>query len=261
MRVVETQHVEACWGLGFVAVNMPIRHYADRCVYADRPLRRWLIRRCADRRVYADTPLLCYLRRRTLRFYAVTPLYIYIIYIYIISVYPCIGVSVRARCIGASERKTFSGPQSPTLWHVDMLLRHSSKQKRTLNPLMNFWWMKTAPCPCSRKSAHSMKPNPLWSDHLCTSKKEAWQQWQQWQQCEWMWLFPTRTEPLTVPENRPSSMSGAFCGALPGAFPGAVPLVSPGVAAAAAAAATCSRHSVDSKALASSRFLACALPS
>jgi hypothetical protein len=102
MRVVETQHVEACWGLGFVAVNMPIRHYADRCVYADRPLRRWLIRRCADRRVYADTPLLCYLRRRTLRFYAVTPLYIYIIYI----LYRCIHVSVYRCARGVSVHRS-----------------------------------------------------------------------------------------------------------------------------------------------------------
>ena len=92
MWVLETQHVEACWGLGFVAVNMPIRSLClRRC--------RWLIRRCADRHVYADTPLLCYLRRCTLRFYAVTPLYIYIG----VSMYRCIGA--RGVSVHRSEKR------------------------------------------------------------------------------------------------------------------------------------------------------------
>ena len=65
----------ARWGLQSLAVNMPIRDNADRCVYADTPWGRSLVRRYAYRCVYADTPL-----RRSLwtRRNAVGPIVVFI---------------------------------------------------------------------------------------------------------------------------------------------------------------------------------------
>ena len=108
----------ACSGLESVTVNTPIRRYADRCVYADTPIRRSVclrrhavtpigvfapIRRYADRCVYADTPIR---RSVCLRRYADTPISVF---------YAC-------RC--AACRHAHSAPMAVTLIaHVSAPMR------------------------------------------------------------------------------------------------------------------------------------------